>query len=141
VTRTLTLLVAAGPTRRPHFIGDVPEHVLLDLTGGGLGQLGAEDDGSGHHVQRHALPAPGDDVAHGHRAHRAVLDALERARRLAPELVRPRHDRRLVHRRVALEHGLDLDAADVSPALMITSLHRSRISRYPSGCTTPTSPV
>jgi hypothetical protein len=61
------------------------------------------------------FPAPGDDVARGHRAQRAVLDAQERARRLAPQPVRPSHDRRLVHRRVPVEHGLDLEAADVLP--------------------------
>jgi hypothetical protein len=64
---------------------------------------------------RHAVPAPGDDIRRGHRA-RPLLEAHERARRLAPELVRPRHHRRLVHRRVVVEHGLHLHAADVLPA-------------------------
>uniref|UniRef100_A0A0A9AD90 Uncharacterized protein n=1 Tax=Arundo donax TaxID=35708 RepID=A0A0A9AD90_ARUDO len=100
----------------PHLLGKVPEHVLLNLAGGGFGQLGAEDHRFGHHVVRHALPAPRDDAGRGHRAHRALLEAHECARRLPPELVRPRHHGRLVHRRVPVEHGLDLHAADILTA-------------------------
>jgi len=67
-----------------HLVGEVPKHVLLDLAGGGLGQLGAEDNRSGHHVLRQALPAPRHDVGSGHRPRRVLLEADERARRLTP---------------------------------------------------------
>ena len=79
----LPLASAIALAGQPHLHGEIPKHVLLDLVGGGLGQLCSEDNRLGHHVLRHALPAPRSDVGRGHRARRIILEADERARCLA----------------------------------------------------------
>ena len=79
----LPLASAVSLAGQPHLHGEVPKHVLLDLAGGGLGQLSSEDNRSGYHVLRHVLPAPRSDVGRGHRARRIVLEADKRARCLA----------------------------------------------------------
>ena len=79
----MPLASAVALAGRPHLHGEVLKHVLLDLASGGLGQLSSEDNHSGHHVLRHALPAPRSDVGRGHRARRIVLEADEGARCLA----------------------------------------------------------
>ncbi|KAB8091453.1 hypothetical protein EE612_016934, partial [Oryza sativa] len=95
-----------------------PQLVLLDLPRRRLGQR-PEHDGLGHPVPRQPLPAEPHDVAGERRlvgAVGAVLGRHERAWRLPPLLVGPRHHRRLQHRRVLVHRLLHLQAADVLPA-------------------------
>ncbi|BAS82162.1 Os03g0133825 [Oryza sativa Japonica Group] len=63
---------------------------------------------------RQPLPAKAYDLAF--RGVGAILELDERARRFPPVIVRPRHHRRLQHRRVAEDHRLHLDRADVLAA-------------------------
>ncbi|BAS76688.1 Os02g0119250, partial [Oryza sativa Japonica Group] len=72
------------------------------------------------HVPRQPRPAVRHQLLLHHprlrRRRRAGPQLHERARRLAPVVVRPPHHRRLLHRRVAEQRRLHLDCADVLPA-------------------------
>ncbi|GJN05330.1 hypothetical protein PR202_ga22950 [Eleusine coracana subsp. coracana] len=111
-----TLLYGIALACGSHVIGKFPQHVLLYLSGGRLGQVGTEHHRFRHHVPGHAVTGPGDDVGGGNCRRILVLKGDEGTGHLAPELVGPRDDRRLAHRRVAVQHRFDLDAADVLPA-------------------------
>ena len=92
----------------------VAQHEFLDLAGRGLGQR-AEHHRPRRLVMRHVLAAEGDD----RRRPSAVAPGFKRdegAGALAPCRVGPRDHRRLHHRRMAVEHLLDLERRDVLAA-------------------------
>src|SRR5262245_52424822 len=103
---------------RPLLAGQVgraaAQHVLLDLAGRGLGQLGHE----AHPVRglevRQAAAGERDDLLLARLL--PVAEHHERVRRLAPLLVRQPDDRHLHHRRVAQQDALDLQRGDVLAA-------------------------
>src|SRR6188474_1221916 len=88
-------LIGSQPARA------IPKHEFLDLSGGCLRQL-AEDHRARHLVVRDVLAAPRDDFGRGEVAG-ARFREDERAHALAPLLVGPRDDRRLLHLRMAIE--------------------------------------
>src|SRR6185369_6346438 len=89
------------------------QHELLHLAGRGLGQS-AEDHGLRAFEVRKPFAAEVDDVLLARGG--AFLECHERARRLAPFLVGPRHHRAFQHGRMAVDHALDLDRRDVLAA-------------------------
>src|SRR5438270_5684669 len=99
-------LLATGPFA-------VAKDVLLDLPGGGLGQV-AELDRLRRFEVRDAAADVVDDLLLG-RA-RPWLQGDERLRHLPPLVVGDRDDRTLQHRRMALDSLLDLDCRDVLAA-------------------------
>jgi hypothetical protein len=99
-----------GLCQAAHSPGLIPEDKFLRLPRRSLGQI-LKHHRLWCHVVWQPLPAEANDL--GFRGTGAVLELHERARRLAPVVVWPRHDRRLEHRRVAEDHRLHLDRADV----------------------------
>uniref|UniRef100_A0A804LD46 Uncharacterized protein n=2 Tax=Zea mays TaxID=4577 RepID=A0A804LD46_MAIZE len=91
----------------------VTENKLLRLPRRSLGQI-LEHHRLRRHVVGQLLPAKVYDLRF--RGAGAVLELDERARRLAPVVVWPRHDRRLEDGWVAEDHRLHLDGADVLAA-------------------------
>lgn len=114
-------LVPAGDP----FLGDIeqfrllPELELLNLSGRRLRQLRHEHHLLRHHVVRQIPPAELNDLGLRDTAGApvsAAVDGDEGAGALAPAGVGHGDDRRLRHAGVAVEDGLELDAADVLAA-------------------------
>src|SRR6516225_9442767 len=114
---------SAGPVRLPGLRGAdplvlpgpfaVPQHELLHLAGGGLGQR-PELDRVRALVVGEPLPAERDDLLPGGRG--ALVEGDERLGPLTPVLVRDADHRALQHRGMGRDGLLDLDAGDVLPA-------------------------
>ena len=74
------------------------------------------------------------------RRHRCPRFQHHKRLRHSPPRIRHTHHRHLQHRRMTCQHSTSI-VEMFSPPEMITSFARSRSSTYPSGCTTPRSPV
>ncbi|KAF7831189.1 Uncharacterized protein G2W53_013522 [Senna tora] len=99
-----------------HLFRFLSQHVLLNLPRRSLRKLRLKHHRFRHHIVRHLRPAILHYLPLRRLLLQPILQAHERTRRLPPELVRPRHHRRLVHRRVPVQHRFHLHAAQILAA-------------------------
>src|SRR5690606_39233586 len=116
--------MVSDPITSPHYLlppsadrrrraGALAQHVLLDLAGGGLGDLLEADLARALEV-REALAAMRDELFGAGARIRPQLD--EGGRCLAPARIRLRDHAAGEDRRMGVEHVLDLDRGDVLAA-------------------------